>query len=385
MTQSNIELSIVMPCLNEAETIALCIRQAHRGAQNSGIENYEIIVADNGSEDQSKEIALAEGAKVVDVAEKGYGAALRGGIAEASGKYVLMADSDASYDFSNIQPFIDQLRNGNHLVMGTRLKGKVKKGAMPWLHRYLGSPVLTFLGNLFFGAGISDFNCGMRAFDRASISTLNLQTRGMEFASEMIIRASISGRRIVEVPITYYPAGRIRAPHLRTWSDGWRHLRFLLLYSPRWLLLYPGIILSIGGLAASIILMMGPFQIGSVVFDIHTLLIAASALIVGVQLVFLAIFSRTYASRVGLLPRSERLEGPLEKFSLGLGLGAGLGLASLGLVIIGIGLVIWNQHSFGPLPQIQETMRLVIAGTILMILGIQTFFGSFVLSLISYR
>jgi glycosyltransferase involved in cell wall biosynthesis len=381
----SIELSIVMPCLNEAETLAACIRSTHEGAKLAGVERYEIIVADNGSMDGSQEIARAEGATVVDVPIRGYGAALRSGIEAAQGKYVIMGDSDESYDFSNIEPFVNHLREGIQLVMGTRLRGEILPGAMPFLHRYLGNPILTRLANLLFKTRLSDYHCGMRGFDREAILRLGLTTEGMEFASEMVIRARHAGLSEAEVPITYHPDGRSRPPHLRTWQDGWRHLRFMLLYSPRWLFLYPGLLLSIFGLIISSILLVGPIQIGEVVFGVHTLLFTSTLFVVGVQLVFIAIFARAYASRSGLLPPSPMLERGLDRFSLGLGLGTGLMLCLAGIALYGVGLVIWGGRDFGPLPNFKHTLRIVIVGTTLLILGVQVFFGSFVLSLISLR
>jgi glycosyltransferase involved in cell wall biosynthesis len=381
----SIELSIVMPCLNEAETLAGCIRSAHEGAKLAGVERYEIIIADNGSEDGSQEIARSEGAFVVDVPVRGYGAALRFGIEAARGKYVIMGDSDESYDFSNIKPFVIHLREGIQLVMGTRLKGDIFPHAMPAMHRYLGNPILTWLANLLFKTELSDYHCGMRGFDREAILKLELGTEGMEFASEMVIRSKLAGLSEVEIPITYRPDGRSRPPHLRTWQDGWRHLRFMLLYSPRWLFLYPGLLLSIFGLIISSILLVGPIQVGEVVFGVHTLLFTSTLFIIGVQLIFIAIFSRAYAARSGLLPQSPMLERGLDRFSLGLGLVTGLILCITGIALYGVGLVIWGGRDFGPLPNFKHTLRIVILGTTLLILGVQVFFGSFVLSLLSLR
>jgi len=381
----SIELSFVMPCLNEAETLATCIQQAHEGARRAGVVSYEIIVADNGSQDGSQDIARSEGARVIDVPVRGYGAALRAGIEAAQGKYVIMGDSDESYDFSNIKPFVKHLREGVQLVMGTRLRGEILTGAMPFLHRYLGNPVLTRLANLIFKTQISDYHCGMLGFERGEILNLELTTEGMEFASEMVIRARLAGLSETEVPITYRPDGRSRPPHLRTWQDGWRHLRFMLLYSPRWLFLYPGLVLSVLGLILSGILLAGPIQIGEVIFEVHTLLFTSTLFIVGTQLIFIAIFSRAYASRSGLLPKSPILEKGLDRFSLGVGLITGLVLCVIGVALYGVGLAVWGGRNFGPLPNFKLTLRIVIAGTTLLILGVQIFFGSFVLSLLSLR
>lgn len=375
------ELSIVMPCLNEAETLATCIRKAHQGA--AGLD-YEIIVADNGSTDGSQDIAQQEGARVVHVPVRGYGAALRSGFEAAQGKYIIMGDSDDSYDFSNIMPFVEKLREGYQLVMGTRMKGDIKPGAMPILHQYLGNPVLTFLGNLFFGCGLSDFHCGLRAFERDAMLALNLKTDGMEFASEMVIKATLANLTRTEIPITLYPDGRSRPPHLRTWRDGWRHLRFLLLYSPRWLFFYPGVAMMAVGLLVSLMLLPAPLKIGTIELDVHTLLISSTVFVAGVQLTFLAVFARLYASRAGLLPRRDWLEDLIERFSLEVGLIAGVILTVAGVLLFGVGAIIWGQNDFGELDY-QETLRIVIPGTTFLLVGLQAFFHSFLISLLSIR
>lgn len=382
---SDPELSIVMPCLNEFETVGSCVQMAHLGAKRAGVHDYEIIVADNGSTDGSQSIAASNGAIVIDVPIRGYGSALSSGIQAAKGKYILMGDADSSYDFSNIKPFLEKLREGYQLVMGTRLKGIIKPKAMPFLHRYLGNPILTFIGNLFFKAGLSDFHCGMRAFDREAILSLNLQTLGMEYASEMVVRASLKGLSRCEIPITYSPAGRSRKPHLRTYRDGWRHLRFMLLFSPRWLFLYPGILILTLGLAGSSILLAGPVRLGSITLDTHTLLAFSMTLIVGLQLILLALFTQTYASQIGMLPMNSRTQRFLERFTLehGLILGAVIGLIGLGLY--GIGIYIWSETGFGPLPYIGDTLRIIIAGTVLVIISFQVLFSSFTISLLGIQ
>jgi len=376
------ELSIVMPCLNEAETLAACIRKAHQGAQAAGVAGYEIIIADNGSSDGSQQIATSEGARLVNVPQRGYGAALQAGILAATGRFVIMGDSDDSYDFANLAPFIEKLRAGYVLVMGTRLKGQIKRGAMPVLHRYLGNPVLTFLGNLFFRTGLSDFHCGLRAFERAAILGLNLQTSGMEYASEMVIKATLADLPRTEVPITLYPDGRSRPPHLRTWRDGWRHLRFMLLYSPRWLFFYPGVVLMLLGLVVSLLLLPGPIMLGEIELDVHTLLIAATFFVTGVQLAFLAVFARLYASRAGLLPRRAWLESRIENFSLGVGLAAGLLVTLAGVLLYSVGALQWRERGFGAMDY-QSTLRIIIPGTTLVLVGLQIFFNSFIISLLS--
>ncbi|MBV9269186.1 MAG: glycosyltransferase family 2 protein, partial [Acidobacteriaceae bacterium] len=275
-----LDVSIVLPCLNEAETLEACVRQALAAIEASGVAG-EVVVADNGSSDGSQGIAIRSGARVVDVPVRGYGAALMAGIEAARGQYVLMADADGSYNFSHLPRFIHALRNGADLVMGNRFRGGIEPGAMPFLHRYLGNPVLSFLGRLFFRAPVGDFHCGIRAFDRTAIRRLHLTTTGMEFASEMVVKASLEGLRIAEVPTTLTPDGRSRPPHLRTWRDGWRHLRFLLLYSPRWLFLYPGILLMLLGIAIAAWLIPGERTVGHVTFGIDTLAYALGCILVG--------------------------------------------------------------------------------------------------------
>ena len=294
---------------------------------------------------------------------------------------MIMGDADGSYDFAQLAPFLQKLRLGWPLVVGTRLGGTIQRGAMPWLHRYLGNPVLTWLANLFFGTRLSDYHCGLRGFDTQIIRNLRLRTSGMEFASEMLIRAAISGMPVFEVPITYTPAGRTRPPHLRTWSDGWRHLRFLLLYSPRWVLLYPGVAMAAAGLLLSAALLRGPLRLGAVTLDVHTLLVSATLLSTGVFLILLGVTARAYASRLGLLPSSVRVEGILDRYSLGIGLSAGLLLSLMGFALYFWGLLAWGENSFGPITHYQTTLRLVISGTTLITLGAEVFFGSFVLSI----
>ncbi len=299
------ELTILMPCLNEAETLAGCIRQAAAFLATSGIDG-EILVADNGSTDGSREIAIAEGARMVPVAERGYGAALLGGIAAARGRYVIMGDADLSYDFGALMPFVEQLRAGADLVMGNRFRGGIAPGAMPRSHRYLGNPVLSGLGRLFFRIPIGDFHCGLRGFSRDRIRALGLSTMGMEFASEMVVRAALAEYRIVEVPTTLAKDGRSRPPHLRTWRDGWRHLRFLLVYSPRWLFLYPGLLAILLGLVGIALLLPGDLRVGRSGLGVHTFLAACMLVLIGIQGVTFAAVARRYATERGLLPPSGR-------------------------------------------------------------------------------
>ena len=330
-----VELSIVMPCLNEAETLAVCVRKA-RGFLGASRIQGEVIVADNGSQDGSVAIALEEGARVVPVAARGYGAALLGGIADARGRHVIMGDADDSYDFSNLGTFVEQLRAGADLVIGNRFRGGIAAGAMPLLHRYLGNPVLSFLGRLFFSVKIGDFHCGLRGFNRDRILALGLRTTGMEFASEMVVRSALAGYRIVEVPTTLRPDGRSRPPHLRTWSDGWRHLRFLLMFSPRWLFFYPGLALLAFGLIGTVLLLPGRFYIGSVGIDIHTFIVACISILLGLQSLTFAAVARRYGAKQGLLPDSPRYGSLLGAITL-----ERLLIVALVLLVLGLGGVFW--------------------------------------------
>lgn len=345
---TNVELSIVMPCLNEAETLAACIRKARAFLETSGVSG-EVVIADNGSTDGSREIAVAEGARMVPVAARGYGAALIGGIAAARGRYVVMADADDSYDFLNLMPFLEKLRAGADLVMGNRFQGGVAPGAMPFLHKYLGNPVLSFLGRLFFRAKVGDFHCGLRGFNRERMLALDLRTTGMEFASEMVVRAALAGYTIVEVPTTLKKDGRTRPPHLHTWRDGWRHLRFLLLYSPRWLFVYPGLLLLIFGVLGTVLLLPGPVFIGSVGIDIHTFIVACICILVGLQSLSFALVARRYGAARGFLPASATYKSALSAITLERLLLIALALLILGLAGLGWCVAIWASAHFGVL------------------------------------
>ncbi|CAA9234444.1 MAG: dolichol-p-glucose synthetase, (glycosyltransferase) [uncultured Blastococcus sp.] len=373
------ELSVVLPCLNEAETLAICIRKAQASLRSLGVEG-EVIVADNGSTDGSQGIARAEGARVVDVPRKGYGAALRGGIEAAGGRYVLMGDADDSYALDDIGGFLEALRGGADLVMGNRFQGGIAPGAMPFLHRYLGNPVLSWAGRLFFHIPIGDFHCGMRAFRRDRVLALGMQTEGMEFASEMVVRASLRGLRIEEVPTRLQPDGRSRAPHLRTWRDGWRHMRFLLAFSPRWLFLYPAMTMLVSGLIGLGLLSAGTVEVVEVSFGIHTMLACATLVVLGLQVGGLALVSRAYAWRLGLLPRSARLEKWLERVSLERGLVIGVVSVLLGIAAFVVALATWGAQGFGQLDPV-ETMRLPIIGMVLVVGGTQIAVSAFAVSL----
>ncbi|WP_138180368.1 glycosyltransferase family 2 protein [Nakamurella multipartita] len=373
------ELTVLLPCLNESETLATCIRKARDSMERLGIDG-EVVIADNGSDDGSPQIAEREGARVVAVRARGYGAALAGGIQAARGRWVLMADADDSYALDDIEPFVAALRGGADLVMGNRFAGGIERGAMPALHRYVGNPVLSKLGRLFFGVPVGDFHCGIRAFDRDKVSALGMRTPGMEFASEMVVRSSLAGLRIEEVPTTLRPDGRSGSPHLRTWRDGWRHLSFLLALTPRWLMLYPALVLfSVGGLGL-LALALGPKQVGNVVFSVQTMLACATGVIAGLQLLGLAVVTRSYAARLGLLPPNDRLERMLERVTLDRGVVVGGVLLTLGVVAFVVALLVWGSHGFGALDPM-STMRLPILGMVLVLGGLELIMVSFTVSL----
>jgi Glycosyl transferase family 2 len=377
------ELTILMPCLNEAETVATCVRKARNFLTRTGIEG-EVLVADNGSTDGSPQLARDAGARVVEISKKGYGNALIGGIEAATGRYVIMADADDSYDFSQLDAFVDGLRAGNTMVIGHRFRGGIQPGAMPLLHRYLGNPVLSFAGRLFFSSDIGDFHCGLRGVDRAATLKLGLRAPGMEFASEMIVKATLAGWRIAEVPTVLSPDGRSRAPHLRSWRDGWRHLRFLLMMSPRWLMLYPGAFLIGVGVAAQIAILHGPVVIGGVGFDIHTMLYAAGASILGVQLVLFSLLARTVGVLKSLLPMSPPLARFLRVFSLERGILLGLLLALAGLALAIYSVESWAHARLAALDP-ATMMRVAIPSVTLMLAGAEIIFASFLLGFIDVR
>ncbi len=378
-----VEVSFVMPCLNEAETLETCIAAAGR-CISENILSAEIIVADNGSTDGSQDIASGCGARVVNVTEKGYGSALMGGIEAARGRYIIMGDADASYDFAAAMPFIEKLRAGCDLVMGSRLKGTIEPGAMPWKHRWIGNPVLTTIGRVLFRSGVSDFHCGLRAFSKEAYHRMMLRTAGMEFASEMIVKASLLKMKIAEIPVTLYRHGRSRPPHLRSWRDGWRHLRFMLICSPQWLFLYPGLLLLLVGLGIGAWLLPGPGHIGKTTFDVHTLAAAAAICIIGAQLIWFAMFAKTFAAAENLLPSGGRFNKIAGGIRLETGLVAGLVMAIAGIALMLWALDVWASGHFGPLDY-QKTMRKVIPATMLAVLGIQAIFSSFMLSVLQLR
>ncbi len=377
------ELTILMPCLNEAETLATCIGKARQYLEESGVHG-EIVIADNGSTDGSQQIARENGARVVDVPERGYGAALIGGCNAALGKYVIMGDADDSYDFLHLGPFVEKLRQGYDLVMGNRFKGGIEPGAMPPLHRYLGNPVLSFLARLFFPCKIGDCHCGLRGYRREAILKLGLVTTGMEYASEMVVKATLNHLNIAEVPTTLKKDGRSHAPHLRSWSDGWRHLKFLLMHSPNWLFMVPGLILLLIGLVLTVILSFGNIQIGPVGLGVHTLMYAAAAMMVGANLVMFSLFVRSYASVTGFIPTESKLDRWLEDTSTERGVLVGLLLFLAGVAVTVVAFCLWGKTGFGGLsPEVM--MRITIPAMLLIVVGIELVFGSFFIGILHIK
>lgn len=380
------EVSVVMPCLNERLTLRTCIDKARQELTAHGVA-YEIIVGDNGSTDGSQQIATDAGARVIDVPTKGYGAALMGGIQAARGRYVIMGDADDSYDFSNLYAFVEKLREGNQLVMGNRFAGGIEKGAMPVLHKYLGNPGFTLLGRIFFKSPFGDFYCGLRGFERQAILDLKLRTIGMEFAIEMVAKSTLYGLKLAEVPTTLSPDGRDRKPHLRTWRDGWRTLRFLLLYSPRWLFLFPGMLAIVLGLIGYVVAypQMG-LKVGGVImrFDVSTLLVASLFLIVGFQAILFAFFTKTFAIQEGLLPPDPKMDLAWRIVNLERGLVISLLITLFGVGLIGWATNDWRLHHFGALDA-SKSLRLVIPGSTLVAIGFQAFLSSFFLSILALR
>ncbi len=381
ISEPDIELSIVMPCLNEAETLAICIKKATAFRRHSGIPG-EVVIADNGSTDGSRQIANAMGARLISVEARGYGAALIGGIAAARGKYIVMGDADDSYDFGGLMPFVDALRDGAELVMGNRFRGGIAPGAMPPLHKYLGNPVLSFLGRIFFDAPIGDFHCGLRAFRRDSIAQLGLTTPGMEFASEMIVKAAIGKLDIREVPTTLQPDGRSRPPHLRTWRDGWRHLRFLLIYAPKFLFLYPGIALALAGLTGLLGLIPGDLHLGGIKFGIHTMIFAAMAVLMGSQLIGLSVMARHYGVIAGMWPQSVLMRRIHRWFTVERACVLGGAMLALGIGGAVTATAIWAVRGFGSMNP-AALMRLTIPSMVLGCVGLQMVVTAFFIGLLN--
>ena len=386
LPSETLDLTIVMPCLNEAETVGRCIQKGFKSIASLGLRG-EVLIADNGSTDGSIEIAKSLGARVVNISRKGYGNALRGGVEAARGRWIIMGDSDDSYDFSLLAPFIGKFRQGFELVMGCRMPyggGTIMPGAMPWKHRWIGNPALSFIGQLFFKCPVTDFHCGLRGVVREAFYKMQLKTTGMEFASEMVIKATLFKLKIAEVPITLHKDGRSRPPHLRSWRDGWRHLRFMLLFSPRWLFLWPGIFMLLGGLVLFVPLSISPVQIGQVQFNTNTLLVAGMMVIVGFQVLFFGVFTKLYCVARGLLPESRRFNSAVSLFSLERGIVAGLLVFAIGLSFLAAAVWKWKAAGFGHLDY-GESLRLVIPAVTCLTLAVQAVFSSFFLSILELK
>ncbi len=373
------EFSIIMPCLNEAETLGTCIRKARTFLEKNNI-NGEIVIGDNGSTDGSQEIAVSGGARVANVSERGYGAALMGAIREARGKYIIMGDSDDSHDLLRLELFVEKLREGYELVIGNRFKGGIEKGAMTFLHRYLGNPVLSFIGKLFFNIPIGDFHCGLRGFSREAIMKIGLKTPGMEFASEMVVKAALFNLKIVEVPTTVYPDGRSRPPHLRTWRDGWRHLRFLLLSSPKWLFLIPGVLLFVISSTLFAILLTGRIMIGDISLGIHSMTYLAVMILLSIQLISFYLVSKIYAVNQGLIPVNKDFNKIFTFFNLERGIFVSIILILIGLLLTLKLILVWNDVHFKELTDLPTTFRLLIPSILFLVTGFQSLFLSFVFS-----
>ena len=385
-TRGTVELTILMPCLNEAETLANCIQKALQGLARTGVRG-EVLVADNGSTDGSAAIAEKCGARVVRVKERGYGSALRGGTEAALGNWIIMGDADDSYDFSDLEGFVEKFRAGYELVMGCRLPsggGTIVSGAMPWKNRWIGNPVLSTIGRLFFRCPARDFHCGLRGYTKEAFRKMELKTTGMEFASEMVIKATLKSLRTAEVPITLHPDGRSRPPHLKPWRDGWRHLRFMLLFSPRWLFLGPGLALFLLGLGLGAPLSISAIRIGQVQFDTNTLLVAGLMTIVGFQVLFFGLFTNRYCAAAGLLPQDRQLNKLLNLFSLERGIVAGVLVVAAGFGFLLGAILKWQSVGFGTMSY-PASLRLVIPAVTCMTLGIQAIFSSFFLSILDLK
>lgn len=381
-----IEVSLVMPCLNEAETLEGCIQRAHEGLKAAKVTG-EIVIADNGSTDGSQRMALALGARVVDVPRKGYGSALRAGIENAKGRWVIMGDSDGSYDWSNIAPFIVKLREGYDLVMGCRMPyggGSIAPGAMPWLNRWLGNPVLSSIGRILFSIPITDFHCGLRAFSKQAYGLMELRTYGMEFATEMVVKSALKGQRITEVPITLYKDGRSRPPHLRRWRDGWRHLRFMLLFSPKWLFFYPGLLTVVAGFILFVPLALGPVWLGSLKLNNGTLCVAGMMITVGLQLLGFGLLGKAQSVAKGLHPENPFWTKCFRLFNLEKGIIMGLIPILLGSIILLRATFIWQAAGWGMLDT-EQNLRTIITAATCVGIGTQMIFASFFMSVLELK
>ena len=375
------ELTILMPCLNEAETLAICIRKAKTFLSENNIDG-EVLISDNGSTDGSQDIAREEGARVVSTDIKGYGSALINGTKNAYGKYVIMGDADDSYDFLHLMPFVEKLREGYDLVMGDRFAGGIEEGAMPWSHKYIGNPVLSFIGRLFYNSRIRDFHCGLRGYNRESMLKLNLQTTGMEYASEMVVKSELNGLKIAEVPTTLSKDGRSRPPHLRSFRDGWRHLKFLFMYAPNWLLLYPGMFFLLLGLVLGGFIVVDKITINNINFSIHTLLYCACLIIIGLSILQMYMIVKVFAYNHDFLPKNQIDWNHMIKEDRIIALGAGI--VMIGIILSIIALETWKSFSMGDL-NAEETMRIVIPAVLCLIVGFQSIFTGFIVGVMKIR
>lgn len=383
MNDKPIEVTVVMPCLNEAATLETCILKARKSLSENGICG-EIVIGDNGSIDGSQKIAARNGARIIDISRKGYGAALCGATSAARGKYVIMGDSDDSYDFSDLMPFIRKLREGYDLVMGNRFLGGIKKGAMPWKNRYIGNPVLSLIGRILFKCPAGDFHCGLRGFSMEAFRKMDLHTTGMEYASEMVIKSTLLGLKITEVPTTLSPDGRSRPPHLRPWRDGLRHLEFMLLYSPRWLFLIPGFLLALAGLVITLALAPGARTIGGIEFDTHTMIFGASFILIGFQSMVFYLFTKFFADRMNLYPLGRRRYNFIRKMKLSYGVLTGLVFTAMGTSSGILAVRNWVEQSFGAIYG-SDTLRLAIISVLALTLGIQIILNSLFLSILKLK
>ncbi|MBQ2320011.1 MAG: glycosyltransferase family 2 protein [Lachnospiraceae bacterium] len=377
------ELTILMPCLNEAETLEICIKKAQRFLEQNNVCG-EVLVADNGSTDGSRKIAKRCGARLIYVEEKGYGAALIGGCNAAHGKYVIMGDADDSYDFEHLMPFLEKLREGYDLVMGNRFKGGIEPGAMPLLHKYLGNPVLSFVARLLFPSPVGDYHCGLRGYRKKAIQKIGLVTTGMEYASEMVVKATLYHLSIVEVPTTLKKDGRSRAPHLRSWSDGWRHMKFLLMHSPNWLFMYPGAILFVIGMTVMTILSFGTIKIGQVGLGIHTMMYAAVAMMIGYNLIMFSTFTKIYAQVTGFIPAKGRVHDYMQESTTEKGVLLGFVILLLGIASTLLAFLAWKQKGFGDLIP-EEIMRITIPAMVFIVIGFELIFGSFFIGILHIK
>lgn len=384
MQEAQIEVSIVMPCLNEAESLPYCLQKAFIFLSENNISG-EVIVVDNGSIDDSATVAKEFKATVIWESEKGYGSAIMAGIERANGKYIIIGDADDSYDFAHLMPFVELMRLDNDIVIGNRFKGGIKKGAMPFLHKYVGNPFLSFIGRIFFRTHIRDFLCGLRAITKSCYERLDLRTTGMEFGPEMIVKAALHDMKMAETPVILYPDKRKRSSHLKTWQDGWRNLRFLLLFSPHWLFLIPGIFLMTLGLAGTITLVYGPIRLGDKKLDVHTLVYTSAFILIGFQFISFYIFSRVYAAIQGLWPGQEKFSNRFTKFfKLERGIFVGAILFLTGILLLIKSFLYWEHARFGNLDPL-IVLRWVVPSATLLVLGLQIVISFFYLSFLAIK